>query len=423
MGKCFLITATLLLFTAVCCGQNFGELTEDFTLELDLPSVNISEDFEVDMYVVYGSDMDFFERLVFDSLNSGELSIHSQVKVVRENETIIEEIKINKILLQDNKTSLEELKAGTSMVVLVGGRTHNTITEEVYASDLIRDESTKYAGQLIVGKGELDNDSGLMVFSHKTVEGKLEREAVNYSPLKGIVEDEYIPVAATGIGMLLMSLFAVTKTVAEFLALDIGRKRKKFGHVGPKIAGIHLREVAAILGAASVLGFAVTWTFIGPKAGFFNFLALNSAICLFAALSHELSHRLIGRLFGIQIEYRFWYMGSFITIVTAFFGNSFGIQGFLMEKVEGDISKWKYAATKLAAPMVSTTITVVFAFLFMGNPTIIYQMIYTTASIWAMAEIMPVRGLDGYDIRSWNRIVWFIFFITISVVYFTVNFL
>lgn len=36
---------------------------------------------------------------------------------------------------------------------------------------------------------------------------------------------------------------------------------------------------------------------------------------------------------------------------------------------------------------------------------------------------MPVRGLDGYDIKGWNRLIWFIFFIVILVVFFSVNFI
>ncbi|MBN2014721.1 MAG: hypothetical protein JW778_06035 [Candidatus Altiarchaeota archaeon] len=421
MDRRFLLAVLFLLFSGFCCAQNLGGIAEDFTLELDIPSGNISEGFEVNMYLVLGGDMDLFERMVYDSVNSGGLSMQSRVRFTEGNETIIRDVRINRIVLQDNETSLGELSSGTAMIVLFGGRTHNKITEEVYASGFIENESTKYMGQLIIGKGKLDNDSGLIAFSHKSTE-KLEREAVKYSPLKDYMADEYVPVAATSIGMVLMGLVTIAKTVAEFLALDMGRKKKVFGHVGPKIFGVSLRELGAIVGAASVLGFAVTWTYIGPKIEFFQYIFLNSALCLFAALSHELSHRLMGRLFGIKIEYRFWYMGSFITIVTAFLGNSFGIQGFLLEKVDGEISKWKYAATKLAAPVISTIITVVFALLYHINPSIIFQMIYATASIWAMAEILPVRGLDGYDIRSWNRIVWFIFFIIISVVYFTVNF-
>jgi hypothetical protein len=425
MNGAFVFFVSVLLLTSICFAQDIGKIAEALNLQIQIPVTNIPEDLWVDMYIVSGSNLDLVERTILDSITSDSFSMESQVKVVDGGRNITTEVKINKKLLSDNETTLEELKGGISVIILVGSQSRNRITEEVYDKGYITNESTPYIGQLTIGKGQIDSDSNVMVIYHKTAgEGKkLEREAVKYSPLRGFMPDEYVPVAATAIGMFLLSFFNIFKTVAEFLALDIGRKKKKFGHTGPKIMGINLKEAAAVFGAAMVLGFAVTWTFAGPTAGFFNLLLLNALICLFAALSHELSHRLIGRLFGIKIEYRFWPMGSFVTVVTAFLGNSFGIQGFLMEKVDEDISRWKYAVTKLSAPVISTTITVIFAYVYIGNPQVIFQMIYTTASIWAMAEIMPVKGLDGYDIKRWSKLVWFVFFAIISIIFFSVNFI
>lgn len=374
MGRGLLFVLLILLFNGVCSGQDFSEIAESFSLQLDFSPGNVSGDLFVDVYIVYGSDLNIIERAVLDSLISDSFSMQSRAVFVSEgNETVMREVEIRKRLLSDNETSPGDLGEGTNIVVLVGGRNRNRITEGVYAAGFIVNESTRFMGQLIVGTGSLDSDSRVIVLYHRAVgEGeRLEREAVKYSPLRGFVPDAYVPVVATGIGMLLMNLFNITKTVAEFLALDIGRKKKVFEHAGPSFRGIRLREVSALLGAAFVLGFAVTWTFVGPKTEFFSFLFLNSGICLFAALSHEISHRLTGKLFGIKVTYKFWYMGSFITIVTAFLGNAFGVQGFLMEKLEGDVSRWKYAVTKLVAPVISTTITVIFAFLYLHDPGVI----------------------------------------------------
>ena len=422
----FSLIVISVLMISLSSGQGLDRITEEFATKIEIPTTCLPKNPEIQMYIVYGSKLDTFERLILDYLSSDAFSVESEVRLVfKGNKTIKKEIKINKELLSDNETNPEKLKNGATIVILVGGEKHNRIAGQVYEMGYIENESSRLMGNLVIGKGDLDTDSKVMVLYHRIIEGdkKLEREAVNHSPLNAFMPREYIPVAATGIGMFLMSLFNIFKTVAEFLALNIGRKKKRFGHVGPKILGVHVREILAILGAAMVLGFAVTWTFAGPTIRFFDLLFLNTGICLFAALSHELSHRLIGRLFGINIEYRFWYMGSFITILTAFLGNAFGVQGFLMEKVEGDIEKWKYALTKLSAPLVSITITAIFAFMYLSNPEVIFQMIYTTASIWAMAEIIPIRGLDGYDIKNWSRVGWFISFVVISLIFFQVNFI
>jgi hypothetical protein len=422
------------------------ERLEALSFEFELPDV--PENLEIDLYIVYGSKLDTLERLVLDSLSSDALIIKPRAEVRFEGTNITKEIKINKKLFQENETHLESLRAGISLIILVGGRTHNGISAEVYDAGYITNESTKYMDQLIIGKGKIDTDSNVMVVSHRVVgEGeRLERESVKYSPLSYFVPEEYVPVVATGIGMLIILLIPVFKTVARFLiemtqeffeerALDIGRKRITFGYTGPQIRGIHLKEVGAILGAAFILGLGVTWTFTGPTTKFFDLISLIASICLFAGLSHELTHRIIGRHFGIEMEYRFWYSGAFIAILTAVLGNSFGIPGFLLEKGEVNIRKepslepspepstWKYGVTKLAAPIISTIITVTFAFLFIQNPGVIFQMIYTTAGIWAMAEIMPAKGMDGHDVKRWNRRAWFIFFILIVIIYFTLNFI
>ena len=414
MNREFTLVLFLTLLAGLCCAQNPLSLSEELSLSFELPAGGVKDKL-VTVYIVECDENNLVERLILDSLIAQPPQFSFEG---------VDEIKIEtrQLILKDNETSLQKLSEGMGLIISVGGLNKNRITEEIYAGGYVINESRKYVGQVTVGKGWVDDDTSVMVLYHNESD-KLERKAVDYSPLKGHVPEEYIPVVASGIGIFLISLFNVIKAAVEFLALDIGRKRKPFGHTGPRFMGVYVKEALAVLGAALVLGFAVTWTFAGPTSAFLELLPLNAGICLFAALSHELSHRLMGRLFGIKIEYRFWYMGSFITIVTAFFGNAFGIQGFLMENIDGKIKKWQYGVTKLVAPVISTLITVVFAFLYLKNPAVIFQVVYTTASIWAMAEIIPVRGLDGFDIKNWNRIIWFIFFIAISLVYFTVNFI
>lgn len=152
-------------------------------------------------------------------------------------------------------------------------------------------------------------------------------------------------------------------------------------------------------------------------------LVLNMAVSLFAALSHELVHRVVGRIFGIRMKYHFWWTGSFVTLVSGYFGNAFGIQGFLTEHVEGEVSKWKYGLTKLAAPLFSTIIAVFAVFMNVAFRIQLFQTVYIISSMWAMAEILPLGGLDGYDIKKWNWIVWLFSFVVISAVFGLINFI
>jgi hypothetical protein len=310
------------------------------------------------------------------------------------------------------------------MVILVGGETHNNLTAEAYSRGYVTNETMRYSGKLTVATGKLDNDTSLMILKHNIANetDRLEREGVKYSPLLPFVPESYIPLVATGIGMLLMTFFNIFKAMIESMTGEFGKKRMSYSHTGTRILGVNIKEVLSLVAAALVLGVAVTWTFTGPTAKFMDYIFLNTGICLVAGLSHDLIHRILSKLFKIKIEYRLWYAGSFITLFTAVLGNSFGMQGFLLEKPQEEISKWKYGIMKIAGPLFSIGLACTFALLYMKQPSIMYQMVFTTASLIAMAEIMPVKGLDGYDIREWNRWVYLLLFAGITMAFFFIGF-
>ena len=426
MAKFLGLIFFLLICSNLSSAQSVEKFADDFSIPFQVSLESVPDSFTVDMYVVYGENIDSFERMMIDSFTANPPSLKSVTATVN-GRNITKDVKINVKQVSEKDTSLEKLQKDARLLILVGGPAHNNITREVYESGCVTNESSRFAGQLIVGSGKLASGTSVMVLRHNVrnepAPGEsLKREAVKYSPLRPYIADEYIPIVATGIGMFLMSIANLAKAMFESLSGEIGKKGFSYGHKGRRIYGVSVRETFALIGAAFVLGFAVTWTFAGPTQKFFDLFLLNSAICVVAGLSHDLVHRVLGRLLKIRVEYRFWYAGSAITILTAFLGNSFGMQGFLLEKPDEEISKWKYGIMKLAAPIFSIAIAGIFASLYLNKPSIFYQMIYTTASILAMAEIMPVKGLDGYDIREWNRWIYTASFLAISVIFFAINF-
>lgn len=414
-----------LSFSTLSFAQSIETFTDDLTIPFQVSIDSVPDTFTVDMYVVYGENIDAFERMMIDSFTSNPPSLKSVTAIVNgRNEA--KDVKVNVIQVSEKDTNLAQL-AKAQLLILVGGPTHNNITREVYLGGYIVNESSRFQDQLIVGSGKLPSKTSVMVLRHNvknepSAGERLERQAVKYSPLTTFFAEEYVPVVATGIGMFLMTFANIVKAMLESLTGEVGKKRFTFGHKGRRIRGVSIRETFALVGAALVLGFAVTWTFTGPTSKFFDYIFLNSAICLVAGLSHDLVHRVLGKTFKIKLEYRFWYGGSFITILTAFLGNSFGMQGFLLEKPDEKISKWKYGVMKVAGPLFSAVVAGLFAGMYLKDPSVLYQMIYTTASIIALAEIMPVKGLDGYDIREWNGPLHSLLFFAISALFFAINF-
>ncbi|MBD3260791.1 MAG: hypothetical protein GF334_03805 [Candidatus Altiarchaeales archaeon] len=316
---------------------------------------------------------------------------------------------------------MSQINLNGSIAFIVGGAQDNRVTEYLMVNNLTTSSRRVLGGLFNLTSAQTQAKVNVLILDHPRAAKALEYKAAEDSILKHWIPQAYIPLVASGLGILLMTIITILKTSAEFKALEVGRRTREH-YSGFKIFGVPPVEVAALLGAATVLGSSLTYTF--HKLDFeLTTLLLNIGLCLFAALSHELGHRVVGRVFGIHIEYHFWLSGSLVTLATATLGNSFGIQGFLMERIEGDIENWKYGLTKLAAPVLSCFIMVFLGWLNMNNPTRIYQMIYSTAGLWAIAEILPLKALDGYDIKKWSGWVWKISFTVIATAYVAVHFI
>jgi len=403
------LAGVLVLFLLVPCVSGFG--AEDFTVNLsfEIPAerANLST-----IYVSEGSSLDLVEELVSRSVGMGVFQLEYRSPLGGGTYK-----SLDKVFVSDELSLLDDVKRNGTLLVVVGGAGNNRIAGYLIEKGYV--ESTQEGSLFNTLAGAIPNSTQFVILDHESVMG-VERKAVENSPLKGIIDDAYIPVAATGVGILLSALSNLLKTVFEFKMLDFGRKGRKLYKNRYKGVKVRLVEAAAILGASTALGIGVTWTFHASLEG--GILARNIGICLLAALSHEVSHRLVGRMFGIHIEYHFWSTGSFITVLTGYLGNSFGIQGFLMEEMGDDVEDWKKGLTKLAAPLFSTAVMVVFAYLNYLGPDELYQTIYSIAGLWAMAEILPFKPLDGYDVRKWSKFVWSVSFTAIAVLFCAITF-
>ncbi|HSB47781.1 MAG TPA: hypothetical protein VLD37_07255 [Candidatus Bilamarchaeum sp.] len=352
--------------------------------------------------VVLGSDMDLGERALLETVRA-------------ENGWFSKARQSN-----DSNGTLPGIEAGDySLVVLIGGPAQNNITKVANKSAWFN-ETYKVEGGFFVETGRLGNTLVLSISSRKGYDER-PNAGVALSPLNAFMPKEFVPLAATGISVFALAIISLVRTVFEFKALDIGRKGKKVGEGAAYYRGINLTEAGAVVGASVILGVSISWQYFGTD--FLKWIAINSIICLFAAIMHELTHRAFAYAFKLKIEYRFWPAGSVLTLISSYLGNAFSIQGFLLEDIEPDVPRWKVGLMKLSAPLVSTAIMVIFALLNYESPSLIYQTIYSTSGLWAMAEILPFGGLDGKDIKDWSHTVWFLAFTVISGCYVAVTFL
>lgn len=309
------------------------------------------------------------------------------------------------------------------LIVLLGGPAQNTITSRLLEMGMLNTEKREMLNQMVVADGKTGEGIKVVVISDKRGFANLERKAASYSPLVFCLPLQWIPIAASIIGAVLMSILNLLKGYIESIILDLGKKGYGIHEKTLKIFGVKVREVLAVIAASIVLGLAVSWTFAGPTVGFIGLLLLNTLLCFVGGISHEVIHWAMAKILKIKTEYRFWLSGSIMTVITSFLGNSFGLQGFLIEEVEKDAPRWKTGLMKLSSPVFSTIVMVIFAATNFFLPHVVFQMVYSIAGMLAMVEILPFQPMDGYEIRKWNILIWLIAFIFILVSFIATNFI
>jgi hypothetical protein len=318
--------------------------------------------------------------------------------------------------------TLSVIDTSGRLIMLIGGPSQNRITGEFSDRGLLSENRKEVMNQLVATEGRTSDGTRVIVISDKRGFANIARAAATYSPLAKVAPVEWVPLIASFLGALFTILLSIIKAYVENRILEHGKKGKVVHKKTFKLARLKVREVFAILGAAFVLGAAMSWTYAGPSWKFAWLMVLNTVICVVAGLSHEVIHWLAGRLLKVETEYRFWWSGSIATLVTAFLGNSFGLQGFLVEEVEENVAKWKLGLIKLASPVFSSLVMIIAAAINFFIPHVLFQMTYSIAGIIAMAEILPVKPMDGYDVRKWNIFIWLAAFAFISVSFIIVSF-
>lgn len=357
--------------------------------------------------ICIGDEIDLGERLLLETLRT------QNPWLAKANES------------REGPGMIEAIERGRHpLVVLLGGPAQNSITAHAVENGWFN-ETRELEGGLVASSGKLPGGTVVVAVSDRQgfQNGTLMNEAASRSPLAALMPREYVPAAATGISLAMLILVNVGRTVFEFKALDFGRKGKRVGEGAWMVSGLNASEMLAIAGASLVLGLSISWQFFAPSGDFLLWVGINSMICLFAAILHEVTHRIFAHIFRIKMEYRFWPAGSALTLLSSFLGNAFSIQGFILEEMPEGVPKWKAGLTKLASPLVSALVMILFAWMYWQDPDPIYKIVYSTSALWAMAEILPFGSLDGKDIRDWSHTAWFLAFTFISVSYLAVTFL
>jgi hypothetical protein len=322
----------------------------------------------------------------------------------------------------DSAEALAAVESGRyKLVVLLGGPSQNKVTREAVSKGWLA-ETQEAHGELVVAYGGVSG-SRIIAVSDARGYANAGRDGAQYSPLALVLPVQYVPAAATLVSAFLLWLLGFAHNIFEGYVGDKAKEGKKVGEGAWTLFGINLRELASIPAAALVLSISISWQFFGLSPDFVLWIFANLLVCAFAFLVHDLTHRYFAMLFSIKVEYRLWYLGSLLTLVSSWLGNAFSVQSFTVEDVGPSTPKWQVGVMKLSAPLASLAVMLLFAGINALFPSTVFQMIFTASGLLAVSEMFPVRGTDGMDVWAWHPLIWLVSFAAIAVPYAFVTFL
>jgi Zn-dependent protease len=156
-----------------------------------------------------------------------------------------------------------------------------------------------------------------------------------------------------------------------------------------------------------------------------RFLSLLPIIMIGVGLGflfHEIAHKFVAIKYGYWSEFKLWYLGLVIALVTAFLGFVFAAPGEahvyadkLTDEINGRIA--------IAGPMSNMTLAIIFIIIGalvqpISAHSLILRLIYLIATVGfsvnaflATFNLFPVMTLDGLKVFKWNKKIWLIVFV------------
>ncbi len=129
----------------------------------------------------------------------------------------------------------------------------------------------------------------------------------------------------------------------------------------------------------------------------------------FGFVLHELAHKFVAIRYGYWAEYKMWFQGLILALVTSYFGFVFAAPGAVY--IHGyNIKSSENGKISLAGPATNIILAVLFL---MAIPLAAQHKLFAVAvlgatinSFLAVFNLIPLVVLDGAKIFRWNPLVW-----------------
>lgn len=331
--------------------------------------------------------------------------------------------------LNDTKETLNEVKSVNKTLILIGGVSQNSVTKYFVEKGLIdiSDVDNGNGSIFTVSTGKNEVNYNIIVISDKRGYNNIEKESAKNSPLSNFIPEKYVPVTASAIAIILMYLVSFSKIFGgKFIVSKFGKKSvtHKEHYIGFKIKhfDVKIREYISIFVAVLIAALAVALSFHGFNMKVLQTVKITLLVSLIIVIIREGIRFIVCYLKRLHMEYKIWYTGAFISLFSGYLGNTLSTTGVLFDIKDEHFSFEKATHMKYWILILTFVFGVLFFFLNLLDPSKVFQMIMTSTTTLALAEIIPVAPLAGKDILKWKPWIWSFTALIVVTGYIMINF-
>lgn len=367
-----------------------------------------------DMIAIQGSLVNVQDRLLISI-------VRSQVKNV-DNIATISDTNITQASIQEY-----------SVLVLLGGEKTNEYTTEILSTHDFDILSYSYASPFMLLLGH-DNttDKDIVIIYTAAEQYNLINKAAERSPLSGIIDKRYVPIAATATSIVVLYLWNIFgNTVFEFIfdftsekaqdrEMKKRRKRQKHLFQQGNDTNVLLKQLLGIILSVLVFSIAMSWTWSEQLSDFLTLFIINIIVISIIYSIKELLRSYFSKKKKMCTEHVFWPFGAALTLGSTILGNTFSTASYTYLDSEEALRQYgrMYFFIYLAL-YVFSLVAFILNFLF---PSVIFQMMFVFAIMSIFIDMTPIDPMNGYDVKSWNFNRWLLLYILIACSYLIMNF-
>lgn len=317
-------------------------------------------------------------------------------------------------------------------ILLIGGPEQNSLSEYYLGNASLGWETlSKNNEQVVIERAYLAPGRQVVMLSLRRGFDNYAKQNVGTSPLKGLIDDRLIPVAATAVAVgglaLLPHLMKILRSViGKCITAKYGKEGKRFSDGWPVLEafGFHVRsfDLLSVLLAAAIFGAGFAWTFAAGKDNLLKMIGLNIVIAAMLYYGQSILRIIVARLQNVKTEYQFWAEGAFLTLLSAYLGNMVGSVGYFLEeerkKQHGGKAKdekpdiaereriRKAARLRLAIILVTASFGFLFFIANIIHPNKALQLFAAFCVLNAATDLLPIAPLPGAVLKKWR---WYVY--------------